>query len=80
MHGSGLDGFRCGVNFILNYYDFNSAINNILCITCAHSEASNRSLDARSKVKAIAAVVMLHLCESRYEREVTHDRRSICIS
>ena len=37
---------------------------------CAHSEASNRSLGTRSEVKVIAVVIMLHLCESQYEREV----------
>ena len=69
-HASRLDKFGCGVNLTLNNCDFNCANNSIFYMTCAHSEISNPLLDNRSKVEAIAAAIILCLCESWCKREV----------
>ena len=39
-------------------------------MACTCSEVSNRSLDTRFEVEAIAAAIMLHICESWHKREV----------
>ena len=70
IHASGLDKFRHRVNLALKYCVFDCVINSIFCIKHTHLEVSNSSLDARSKVEAIAAVIMLYLCESLHKSEV----------
>ena len=71
---SGLDEFRWAVNLILNYYDFDCAINSIFCMACAYLEASSCSLNTLSEVGEIVAAIMLHQCESRHKREVNVQR------
>ena len=70
IHASRLDEFSCRVNLMLNYYDFNCAINSIFCMVRKHSEVINCSLDIRFEVKAKAEEITLHLCESWHKREI----------